>query len=198
MIGLKNRNIYGTMSASVSLQYHILANENVGKTAAFFCKNMVEYDYRWNLQKSEKTVTVTNYTRDMGKEKEVFMKVVWKNLDKDMTKNRIRLFLVIAFFLLSGMLYSRSFYGGSLAMGRQSDAETLTADGFDDMPVQININRAEERELTRLPGVGEKLAKSIVEYRRENGDFQEIADIMQVSGIGEKSFEEMKDMITVQ
>ena len=49
-----------------------------------------------------------------------------------------------------------------------------------------------------LPGVGEKTAKKIIEYRTENNGFTTVEDIMNVSGIGEKKFEQMKPYIKVE
>lgn len=61
----------------------------------------------------------------------------------------------------------------------------------------ININQATAPELTMLPNIGEVLAERIVEYREKNGFFSQISDIKNVSGIGDKKFEDMKDLITV-
>ena len=57
---------------------------------------------------------------------------------------------------------------------------------------RININTATEQQLTLLPGIGETIAKRIIEYRTENGNFTTVEDLMKVSGIGEKKFEQMK------
>ena len=62
---------------------------------------------------------------------------------------------------------------------------------------QVNINTANEQELQTLKGIGEIKAKSIVDYRTENGDFSAIEDITNVSGIGEAMFNTIKDDITV-
>lgn len=59
----------------------------------------------------------------------------------------------------------------------------------------VNINKATKEELTTLPGVGPALAERIIAYRRDHGNFQSIEEIMQVSGIGEKKFEALKDYI---
>ncbi len=61
----------------------------------------------------------------------------------------------------------------------------------------ININYASVSELTALAGIGEAMAKRIVEYRDENGLFNSIEDIMNVSGIGEAKFNKIKDDITI-
>ncbi len=62
---------------------------------------------------------------------------------------------------------------------------------------KIDINKATAEELQALPGVGEVIAKRIVEYRNANGLFEKASDIMNVKGIGEKSYLKMKDSITV-
>ena len=76
-----------------------------------------------------------------------------------------------------------------------SDAQTtstgISSDG------RININSASKSELEEIPAVGPSTAASIMAYREDNGPFQEIEEIMNVSGIGEGKFEQMKDAITV-
>ena len=62
----------------------------------------------------------------------------------------------------------------------------------------VNINKASLTELTKLPGVGESLAQRIVNYREENGKFKSIEDLKNVSGIGDKKFESLKEYIKVK
>lgn len=62
----------------------------------------------------------------------------------------------------------------------------------------ININTATAHELTALKWVGEKISQRIVEYRETHGSFEKIEDIMNVPGIGEKKFKDMKEHITVE
>ena len=61
----------------------------------------------------------------------------------------------------------------------------------------ININTASVEELCQLPGIGEKTAKAIIEYRELAGDYECIEDIQNVEGIGPKKFESIKYNITV-
>jgi len=62
---------------------------------------------------------------------------------------------------------------------------------------KININSASQAELTDLPGIGNVIAGRIVDYRTQNGAFSKIDDLTNISGIGEKRFEAIKDRITV-
>ena len=63
---------------------------------------------------------------------------------------------------------------------------------------QININTATIEELDKLPGVGEATANKIVNHRSENGEIKYIEEIKNVNGIGDKKFEEMKNLICVK
>ena len=62
----------------------------------------------------------------------------------------------------------------------------------------ININTADETELQKIRGVGKVIAGRIIEYRQSNGLFNSIEEIKKVRGIGAKTFEKMKDSITVR
>lgn len=62
---------------------------------------------------------------------------------------------------------------------------------------KININTCTKEELMSLPGIGEVLADRIIQYR-EKTPFKKVEDLMNVSGIGEKKFESIKDMIIVR
>ncbi|PTQ86393.1 competence protein ComEA [Trichococcus patagoniensis] len=62
---------------------------------------------------------------------------------------------------------------------------------------KVDINTADAVLLQTLNGIGEKKAVLIIAYREENGSFQTIEEIMEVSGIGEKTFEGFKNLITV-
>lgn len=62
----------------------------------------------------------------------------------------------------------------------------------------VNINTADESELSSIAGIGEGKAAAIVRYRQEHGNFQSIEDIMKVSGIKEGTYEKIKEKITVK
>lgn len=85
-----------------------------------------------------------------------------------------------------GALQEESSFG---VLGEESQVET--EDG------KVNINTASIDELCTLSGIGASRAQSIIDYREENGGFQQITDIMNISGIKEASFAAIEEFITV-
>lgn len=61
----------------------------------------------------------------------------------------------------------------------------------------LNLNTASAAQLEELPGIGVSTAARIVEYRQKHGPFKTIEDLMNIRGIGEKSFLRLKPLITV-
>ena len=96
--------------------------------------------------------------------------------------------------------------GVQIRIYSKEETETLAAgaapfDGFEASgegkePV-VNLNTATKEELMTLSGIGESRAEDIIRYREENGGFQNIEDIMKVSGIKDAAFQKIKDRITV-
>ncbi|MBC7247844.1 MAG: helix-hairpin-helix domain-containing protein [Actinobacteria bacterium] len=62
---------------------------------------------------------------------------------------------------------------------------------------KVNINTADADELEKLPGIGPTLAERIVSYRENNGGFRSVEDLKKVSGIGEKKFAELRDLVEI-
>lgn len=80
---------------------------------------------------------------------------------------------------------------------RPGQAQTSGATGVGESVSLVNINLATEAELQTLPGIGEVMAHSIYEDREQNGPFASCEDLMRVSGIGEKKFERVRELICV-
>lgn len=74
--------------------------------------------------------------------------------------------------------------------------EEKTSDSIQENTL-VSINKASKEELMTLNGIGESKAQAIILYRTEHGDFLDISDIMNVSGIGEAAFEKIKNQITL-
>jgi competence protein ComEA len=61
----------------------------------------------------------------------------------------------------------------------------------------VNLNTATATQIATLPGIGEKAARLIIEYRDKNGGFKKIEELMNVKGIGEKSVLKLTPLVTV-
>ena len=109
-----------------------------------------------------------------------------------------RYLLVLTVIFLCGLaaLFSRDSQGG------QSGTYTVTTERTAQEtvapePLLIDINTAPVEELDQLPGIGAVIAQRIVDYRQANGPFASIQEIMEVKGIGESTFADIRDSITV-
>ncbi len=81
------------------------------------------------------------------------------------------------------------YYSSTSGSGDKASGEAI--------PKKININTANSIELQLIKGVGPSTAERIIEYRKTKGPFKKIENIMDVKGIGPKTFEALKDRITV-
>ncbi len=77
-------------------------------------------------------------------------------------------------------------------VGVLATTPALTAEGR-----PLDLNTATSEQLQSLPGIGPAIAQRIVEYREKNGPFRRTTELMNVKGIGEKTFERLKSLITV-
>lgn len=102
-----------------------------------------------------------------------------------MKKFKLIVSLVVVVLLLMGTGFSLQ---GAEKSGKQSSSSAAA---------KININTADVSGLIKLPRIGEKTAERIIQYRKKNGNFKRIQDVMKVKGIGEKTFNKFKDKITV-
>jgi competence ComEA-like helix-hairpin-helix protein len=63
---------------------------------------------------------------------------------------------------------------------------------------KININTADKLTLKLIPGVGEKLAARILDYRKENGKFSELEDLRNIKGFSNRTLEKAKELIFIE
>ena len=61
----------------------------------------------------------------------------------------------------------------------------------------VNLNTATAADLEKLPGIGPATAARIIEYRQKNGSFKKAEELMNVQGVGEKTFLKLKSLVTV-
>lgn len=78
-----------------------------------------------------------------------------------------------------------------LSLSTVAFAESGTASGV------VNINTADASQLALLPRIGEKAAQRIIEYRTEHGPFKKVTDLMQVKGVGAKTFDGLSAYVAV-
>ena len=95
------------------------------------------------------------------------------------------------FWCVAAALVAFALTGPVLAQrqARESSSQTATS--------PLNLNAATATQLESLPGIGARTAERIIEYRQKNGGFKKIEELMNVRGVGEKSFLKLKPLITV-
>jgi len=123
-----------------------------------------------------------------------------KNPQRDIL---ILLTCIFAVFL-GGFLLGRNYNHSDIQLSSLSTNKEASADIQPRSPLpvnssaKVNINTASVSDLMGLPGIGQITAEKIVAYRKENGRFTSVAQLTNVSGIGEKKLEEIIDLITVK
>ena len=101
----------------------------------------------------------------------------------------IRMLAIVLFALA----LSTTSLGAQATAAKASTAKASTATAS----APINLNTATAAQLDSLPGIGKATAERILEYRQKNGSFKKVEDLMNVRGVGEKSFLKLKPLVTV-
>lgn len=102
--------------------------------------------------------------------------------------------------LKDGDKYYIPIIGDEVSVQAQRGGMTLsggTAGTYGQNQGIININTADQSALESLPGIGPAKASAIINYRQAHGNFKSIEEIKNVKGIGDKTFEDLKSLITV-
>ena len=85
----------------------------------------------------------------------------------------------------------------STGAGTTTANESTSGESTQNNGEKVNLNTASAADLQKLNGIGQKKAEQIIAYREQNGQFKKIEDLMQVSGIGEKTFAALKDQLAL-
>jgi competence protein ComEA len=101
----------------------------------------------------------------------------------------LSLLLVVALVFFGSVKIACS---ASTEAGKQAAEQTAAGEG------KVNINTADAAQLESLPGIGPATAQSIIDYREEHGAFKSTEELKDVKGIGDKKFDAIKDLVTVE
>ena len=107
---------------------------------------------------------------------------------------------LVVHLLGAGTILAQGTPGTSSMPGKAGTAVEQGKAGMGAMPSKtalININSADEAQLTSLKGIGQTKAKAIVQYRQEHGPFKTVDDLKKVHGIGDKTVASLKPFVTV-
>jgi competence protein ComEA len=107
---------------------------------------------------------------------------------------------LVVHLLGAGMVFAQGTPGTSAMPGKAGTAAEQGKAAMGAVPGKaalVNINTADEAQLTSLKGVGPTKAKAITQYRQDHGPFKTVDDLKKVSGIGDKTLAALKPFITV-
>lgn len=109
--------------------------------------------------------------------------------------NQMKRRILVTFFLLAALLMlgtNHAFCASATEMGKAAASEAAG------QATKININSADLTQLESLPGIGPSTAQAILDYREANGPFKSVEGLKDVKGIGDKKFDAVKELVTVE
>lgn len=130
----------------------------------------------------------------------------------DVKYNHEKILIIVALIFCAGILFYNAFFIPNISIpsviyvntsketaeNSENDENSVSNSLANSSNQKLNINTATADELDeKLSGIGPVIAKRIIEYRNSVGKFNSIEEIKNVSGIGDKTFENFKDMICV-
>lgn len=86
---------------------------------------------------------------------------------------------------------------GGLGAQPLSAATPVQVDRQAEQPQAIDLNKADLQQLQSLPGIGAAIAQRILDFRKANGPFERVEELLKVRGIGEKSLEKLRPYLRV-
>lgn len=107
---------------------------------------------------------------------------------------------LVVYLMGAGMVLAQGMPGASSMPGKTGAAAEQGKAAMGAVPGKaalVNINTADEAQLTALKGIGPTKAKAITQYRQEHGPFKSVDDLKKVSGIGDKTLAALKPLLTV-
>lgn len=84
---------------------------------------------------------------------------------------------------------------GQVSKAQSSKAPAKVAKVKEEL--RVDVNHADQSELAKLPGIGQQVAKRIIAYRTDNGPFQKTEELMNVRGIGEKTYLRLRPLVVL-
>lgn len=100
--------------------------------------------------------------------------------------------------LMAALALATALNGATLASAQVAPGANEATSAQANSVGVVNLNTATEEELVRLPGIGPSKAAAILRMREQRGQFKKVEDVMQVRGIGRKTFRKLQPMLTLQ
>lgn len=119
----------------------------------------------------------------------------------DLTFHERRVIFIVSLIILIGSILSHI---NNTQLGKKistlTPIKSISNTPFDKPSCQkpINIKTASISQLTQIPGIGPAIAQRIIQYRIENKNFTDLADIKKIKGIGDKKFKKIEKFITLK